>query len=122
MQHEIEEFLKDSVGCVEATSFEQQCLWEKNQKGWTEVLGGYGKEIGELDGRPVVISLRVAIIFDQRVIFYHPTSQVVDWGMIVNWLDKNMPWSAKVNGQLRNVDAQNFHVIRHYAMRLKDAA
>lgn len=115
MSETMKEFLQDVVGVVEATSYETSCLWreyhEDRKEPWIQGYGGYLQTIGELNGRPVVISLFVNTVRGCPILFMEPTSQVVDHVMINDWLKANLPAKAlKGDGKYVNkVDAGNFH-------------
>lgn len=117
---EIARFLEGVVGCVEANSFEKHSLWKENhyladdarhKREWKDNNSGYGITIGCVDDRPVHLSLRIATIDGQKILFYYATSQVVDHKMIREWLEVNLPDTAKGNypGGYNNTDATNFH-------------
>lgn len=115
LRAEVREFLEGIVGAVEANRFEQMMLWSENRrretpKTWKEHLSGYGQTIGFVGDMPVFVSLLTAEIEGQKVLFIHPTSQVVDHRMIEAWLNANLPKSAFWScGRLNYVDADNFH-------------
>lgn len=115
MDDAMKKFLDGVVGVVEANHFEKHALWKANrakteERKWVENLSGYGVTVGHLAGRPVFISLITATIDDRKILFIHPTSKVVDWDLIEEWLRTNLPASAiKSNGYVNLVDANNFH-------------
>jgi len=94
---------------IEANSFEMLTLWEQHSSmcDWEEYRIGDSVTIGYLDSRPVCISRLWAEINGQLVMFYHPTSQVVDYAMIEQWLDENC--KTKEDGKVPHTDAMNFH-------------
>lgn len=107
----IKEYLLGVVGIVEANSFESSMLWEKHheKREWKETLSGYLPCVGFIGERPIHISLMTAIIDGFKILFWHPTSQVVDHALIVEWFQKNLPTSAiNDRGYPNSVDAQNF--------------
>ena len=117
---EIVRFMEGVIGCVEANSFEQHCLWKENhymedgnrsKREWKDNSSGTGETVGYVDERPVSISLRTAIIDGQKILFYYPTSNVIDHKMICEWLLLNLPDTAKGNypGGYNTTDATNFH-------------
>lgn len=116
MDTEMQKFLDGVIGVVDANNYEHLCLWEENKKysirTWQEQLGGLLEKVGELDGMPVCISLRVDIVGGQKILFMYPTSMVVDHRLIDKWLEKNMPKTAygmKYNPHILNrTDAMNF--------------
>lgn len=111
----MKEFLKDVVGVVEATSYESMCLWREyhqtQKKTWIQGRGGYLPTIGQLDGRPVVLSLLVNTVDSRPILFLEVTSQVVDHKMVEEWLKLHLPASALKDGgkYINKVNAMNFH-------------
>lgn len=70
---------------------------------WEEMREGEMATIGELDNRPIAVSIRWARINGKIVMFYWPTSQLVDWKMVEEWRGKEYK-------HCRNqCDANNFH-------------
>jgi hypothetical protein len=57
----------------------------------------------------MAISLKTAIINNQKILFFHPTSKYIDYDVLENWLLKNVPKSALRGNYLNKVDAMNFH-------------
>lgn len=122
-QEDVDDFLKDTHGIVEANSFEQLCLW-RDYVGWTtprydrskwiENLSGLFLHIGNLGDMPVTLSLFSAIINGKKIVFWDSPSQVVDHRLIEQWFETNLPKCAfrKDNDSLPNrADAMNFHNI-----------
>lgn len=109
----VEEMLKDVVYVVEASSFEQLCLWQQwYQAGsakWVDDNSGYIPTVGYIEGRPICISISRATVNGKDIAFFHATSQAVDWIQIGTWLKKNCPKSIEGNGYFNYVDAGNFH-------------
>lgn len=70
---------------VEATRAEQMWLWKDHAR------------VGELDGRPVMISIMRSAVQGQSVLFWHPTSVVVDHDMIEAWFRQHMPDTIKID-------------------------
>jgi hypothetical protein len=112
------EFLDGVVGVVEATSYEIMCLWheyhEQRKVSWVQGRGGgYLPTIGELDGRPVCVSLFVNTIDGHKILFIDATSQVVDHRMIDEWLKTVLPATAFQEGgkYINYTNAMNFHNI-----------
>lgn len=96
------DYLADVVGVVEANSFEQLALWEREQ--WpSEGRSGPLVKVGELAGMPVCIALMKITVRGHNVAFMDVTSQVVDYRLIDAWLAAHLPKGA------RRVDAMNFH-------------
>lgn len=115
------DLFKDVVFLVEATHHEQHKFWvdhhykprpESPVVRWEQEGMGHTITIGELDKRPVCVSIFYAKINDKRVLFYEGTSQVVDHNMIEEWLHhftlKTIRWD---NGQRwAHCDSSNFHL------------
>lgn len=91
---------------VEATRAEQMWLWKDHHRdagwSWTDERSGYIARVGELDGRPVMISITRSMVQGQSVLFWHPTSVVVDHDMIEAWFRQHMPDMIKI-------DVDGFH-------------
>jgi hypothetical protein len=100
----------DTVFFIEATGFEQQILWEQNDKrpagerlSWGEDCRGFIHVIGYVDSRPVNVSFSFATLNGARVCFYEAVSQVVDFEMVDKFLREELGMKAHCN-------AQNFHL------------
>lgn len=109
---QILEFCEGAIGVLEANSFETMCLWERAQnagRNWKSAGMGYGAVVGQLDGRDVFISITSAVMYDQKFIIIDPTSVVVDWKLIDEWLVLNMPASVMKDGRLNKTNAMNCH-------------
>jgi hypothetical protein len=111
----IEKFLEGVVGIVEADYFSHQMLWEYNNRekmySWIENLVGF-MEIIPISTKPkksMALSLRTAIINNQKILFVNPTSKYVDYDLINKWLLENVPESALKCNNLNMVNAMNFH-------------
>ncbi len=98
---------------VEATDFERATLWD-NAEGsvtWDQLAYGWIGTIGTLDEYPVVVSFIWAKIDGRLVVFWQPTSRVVDYVMIEKWLNENCKTPKWDNGQRPGkCDAANFHM------------
>jgi hypothetical protein len=122
MSH-IKKYLEGIVGAVEASSFERLCLWKDyTAKGisWDESGGGWGVTVGAIKTEdltaPVCISITTTIIDGQKILFFEPTSRVVDHQLIELWLEDNAPSTAFLSSgsmfapnYVNVVDAMNFH-------------
>jgi hypothetical protein len=79
---------------VEATRAEQMWLWKDHHKdkgwSWTDERSGFLAQMGELHGRPVCISIMRSVVQGQSVLFWHPTSVVVDYDMIEAWFREHI--------------------------------
>lgn len=115
--NQLTDFMSGVIGVVEANSYETMCLWREYHEGrglsWEQNAAGYLPTIGELDGRPVCVSLFVNTIDGHKILFIEPTSQVVDHKMIEQWLKETLPDTAwQANGKyLNSTNAMNFHSI-----------
>ena len=111
---------KQSMFAVEATTAEYHFLWANHASEsrtcrfdpipWKQVMSGFGVTIGSLAGMPVVISLNWALIDGQLVMFWHPTSQVVDHRQIEEWLAKHFDAMWDKSTRRAVCDADNFHL------------
>lgn len=105
------------IGIVEATRFEEHCLWRDSDTRsatshgeWVESGWGLLQTVGWLDSRPICISLGTATVGGHKVLFWHATSQVVDYVLIDRWFEEMLPQSARRPDGLPNrTDAMNFH-------------
>jgi hypothetical protein len=122
--------LAETIFIVEATSFEQHCLWAETSstsdcrrfapRKW-EQMHGWLVTVGRLDKRPICVSMTWNRIDGQLVMFWHPTSQVVDMVQIEKWFDKH--FNGKWDKGTRNArtDAMNFHHCLHAIDELNGA-
>lgn len=115
------EFLDGVVGAVEANSFETLSLWrechQELKMPWVDRGSGLMEIVGTVGDRPVCISLLTSVVDGQKILFYDPTSQVVDHAMIDEWLVKNLPRTAFYGERPNRTDAMNFHNVLHTARR-----
>ena len=111
-QDTAESRLSETMFIVEATSFEQHCLWEKHHKelDWEQINSGWLVTVGELDGRPCCISTSWARIESQLVMFYNQCSQVTDTLQTYAWLHKYFKGTWSNGRRVASTDAQNFHL------------
>ena len=119
----ISKYLEGVVGVVEATSNEAFCLWDKYTTGGRQMSqygGGYGITVGYCKDLkdtklPIAISIFKYTVEGKDILFYHPTSRMVDYEVIENWLKENMPASAKrENGTVKTTDCTNFHLVKGF--------
>lgn len=115
----LEDLINTAVFVVEASSFEKQSLWErwaqqspnpvKKLIDWQDCGRGWLIQIGQLDDRPVNLSIFGATLNGQHVLFYEAVSQVVDWTQVEKWFKEHC-WPKWDNGTRRaHCDAMNFH-------------
>lgn len=95
------EHFKNIAYIVEANSFEQLSLWQTwhNEKHipWIEISQGLITTVGEFAEFPVCIEINFALICNQRVVFYYPTSEVVNWTLIKEWWKMHQPSAPHCN-------------------------
>lgn len=121
--YELKEKLEKTSYLVEATEFEWQCLWEKYSE---EAQGsregkrfpwknhrGIGVQIGELAGRPVMISLNWVTFGNILICFYSCVSEVCDLQMVKRHLTETFPKALFT-------DASNFMKVLYHADSVKD--
>lgn len=112
---EVKAMLVGVVGVVEATSYEEMCLWHEYTKeraqSWEDARRGWLLEIGRVQGLPVMLSVKVNTINGHRILFIEATSRMVDHNMVEQWLKDNLPDTAMRPGSeyVNKVDAMNFH-------------
>lgn len=127
LKKEMDDFLEGVIGCCEATNYEKHMLWiEFSQEAlaagctsegvfackryaWDSNLSGLFEIVGYLGERPVCMTLWTSTLDGHKILFYEPTSRVVDYVMIEEWLEKNLPASARrKDGFINQTDAMNF--------------
>lgn len=112
VREEVARFLDGVIGVVEANSFETSRLWREHheKRAWIENLSGFGCTVGHRHGDPVCISLLTATVDGHKILFFHPTSPVVDWDLIDAWMVASLPKSAFRAGSdvVNRTDATNF--------------
>jgi len=116
---------KDTEFVVEADSYAMQSLWERhstqamfpnpkfNTIRWEQDSMGLSYTIGKLDNRPIAVSFFWSKLNSHLILFYHPTSQIVDHLMVEDWLKKycNPQWDGN---RRAHADASNFHHVLDY--------
>lgn len=113
-QKELDEFLVDIEGVVDANSFEHLALWQENKDSdqpmsWEEYNRGFFETIGSFHRRPICVSMFKDKIDGKWILFIDPTSEIVDHRLIEEWLNKAMPTSARnSNGSVNRTNAMNF--------------
>jgi hypothetical protein len=106
---------------VEATSTEWFFCWQEwcdhkkafREDEWKIVNPGLSLRIGELDNRPVMLSIGWDRIMDVLVAHWEICSQVADYQMAENWLAKNCK-PCYTNGSRARCDAMNFHILHSF--------
>lgn len=113
-KYQFEEKVSQTRYLVEADSFAKLSLWERwaedsrsprpdwvTPLSWKQHNMGTTLQLGELDGRPVMLTLFWDTIGGVLVCFYDSGSQVTDYRMVEDFLDKTFPG-------IRKSDAMNF--------------
>lgn len=117
-----ETMLAKTLFLVEATSNETHSIWcnfasdsnERIDKKYSlkwENYYGWLVQVGELDDMPVCISLMWYKLDGNWVCFWHPTSVVVDYRQILDWLAKN--FTGTWSGGRATCNSSNFHRCLH---------
>ncbi len=119
------ELFKEVAFIVEATHEEYMSFWREfssesdyprmNDKTitWKQESVGASRQIGEINGRPIVVELRYARINGRRVCFYNGCSQLVDHIMIREWLEHFTEKTIRHEGRFAHCNASNFHHCLH---------
>ena len=121
MSDELKKMLEGVVGVVEATNYEHLCLWRTHHQElgeqWEAANWAIGVTVGKIGKMPICVSMKTDVVRGVKVLFIEPTSQVVDWRKIEDWLKQNLPSSAFKDAEYVNkVDAMNFsNVFTKYA-------
>lgn len=119
----IKNFMQGSSCIVEATSFEAFTLWDKyttNGRQMSQYGGGFGITVGYCkDSKDQKLSVTISLfkysLDGKSILFYHPTSKMVDYGLIEDWINENMPVSARrEDGTVKTTDCQNFHIVESF--------
>lgn len=90
---------------VQATDLEQLFVWQQwhERATWRETYPDRGVTVGTTNGRPTVVRCTWVVINGHLVMFYDPTSMLVDWELVEQW---RRPFHARGAG---HCDARNFH-------------
>lgn len=117
---------KYTMYVVEATDFEQHALYLQHVEypqntlkiSWVHISNGSNITIGKIGDDPVCVSFRWAIINQVPVMFYEPTSVMVDWDMVKEYIESKC--NPFVNGSPARTNARNFHHVIHASDAMKD--
>jgi hypothetical protein len=117
MDNELAKFLDGVIGVVDANSYESMCLYMENdreqKRPWKQNSSGLLETVGIVDGRPVCLSLLTNEVDGHKLLFIEATSQIVDWKMIEEWLQRSMPVTCfdgnDPRRRLNRTNAMNFH-------------
>jgi len=119
----MDSFKRDTVFYVEATNHERHTLWRdfaddktarehgaptKNRVSWEQLNPGSMPTVGLDNKRPITVVCTWARINGQIVMFYEPTSQIVNWKTIEAWLEKEYAHVPLWNGRRAQCDAERF--------------
>lgn len=115
------ELFKEVAFLVEATNQEYMGFWadfshqsdhprfkDKTVK-WEQESLGKSREIGKINGRPIVVDIRYARLNGRRVAFLEGCSQLVDHVMIREWLEHFTEKTIRHDGRWAHCDSSNFH-------------
>jgi hypothetical protein len=108
------DFVEGAKGVVEANSYESMALWQThtdNGGTWVKTLSCIGVCAGTYGKDRVFISLSSAVVNGKKIIFYEPTSIVVNWALVDKWIESVMPESTYRNKCLIKASAMNFHAV-----------
>lgn len=93
-----DEFIDDVAFVIEANRNEAQWLWEKyNDIGYSTENSGVMKHLGDFGGMPVWLSLFVGHLNGVKFVLYEPTSLVVDYQMVRDFLDYHYQEIKKID-------------------------
>lgn len=94
-------FIEGVVGIIEASSNEKMYIWQSNKdhrkETWEDRHSGILEYVGWLNKRPICISLQIVIIGGNKILFWHATSSLVDYEMIDEWFELNLPGIPKTD-------------------------
>ena len=105
-----EDRLKETLFVVEATTFEQLCLWQQRGKTlkWEQLGSGWMIQVGNLGTHICNISASWFRIEGQWVMFYYPCSRVSDSEQTDKWLDKHFTGKWDKGHRRARTNAMNF--------------
>jgi hypothetical protein len=120
----LQELLVATKFAVEATGFERHMLWRDHHEriSWEGNPAGYGVQLGLIGDMPVMLSATFQAIEGHVVLFYHPTSQLVDHRMIDAWLNENVLAKWDKGTRIAQTDAMNFSHCLHALAELNAPA
>jgi hypothetical protein len=102
--------LQSTVFTIEASEYEEASL----KKEWGEVISWvdgepqHFLEIGKVSNKLVCIKVHWVLLNDRRVMFWRPSSLVVDHTMIETWMDRNC--SEIKLYRVKRCNAQSFRI------------
>lgn len=97
MYSTLEECLAGADIIVEATNFEGSQLWKYFgiDLKWKQHTGGWLPTVGYIYKKPICISTMFATINNKFVLFWHPTSRMVDHAKIDEYFKKHCRENVK---------------------------
>lgn len=116
--------LKETLFVVEATSFEQHCLWQQFAENSPYRISQYGRlrweqmdgwliTIGHIEDHPVCMTVSWAKINGHLVMFWDQCSRVTDSVMAEAWINEHFKGKWDNGNRLAQTDANNFHHCVH---------
>ena len=119
------DYIDECVYAVEANSTEEMYIWERfcgpnsawgpeKRIKWEQDFG-WLETVGHLDDSPICISIFIHKLDGYPVLFWHATSQLVDYVMIDEWFRERAP-------HLQQTDAMSIHHALHHIEDLKKEA
>ncbi len=115
----IEDRLAQTFFIVKATSFEHSSLWLQyakdgeprleNALDWKQISDGRWIQLGVIDNRPIIMSFYWAWIDGFLICFYDGTSQLFDWKMADEFLEKHFKGKWDRGTRRAECNAMNFH-------------
>lgn len=111
---QMNKYLENVGGAVEANSFESLCLWKEYyqelKKEWKSDGSGFHVTVGQYGEMPICISITKNEVDGVVILFYDAVSLVVHHDAVRKWLKDHLPEKAKSN----ITNAMNFHNIFHH--------
>ena len=95
-------------------------VYQKYWVNWEQISPGWLITVGYDNKRPVCISANWARIEGKLVMFYYPTSVVVNHDMIIEWLNENFIDKKYDSGRSCMIDMQEFNSCVNYLKRTRE--
>jgi hypothetical protein len=111
--------LDDTVYVVEADEFAQHHLYNnfRCEVEWDFDPRCYSVNVGTFGGEPVTLRLLFSKINGKRVLFYAPSSRVVNHDMVDKWLMNYCNPTRSGGLQRAHANAMNFHQVIDFCRR-----
>ncbi len=84
---------------IEGTEYGRK--WD-HRVDWKQELSSITVQVGELGTMPVVVCFTWAVVADSRMVFWYPTSQVVDYVLCERWIKKHFKNSRMITDDIQN--------------------